>query len=55
MSGAPTLLLGRLSAGGRLKPQRVRGGDMAQLPTGTVTFLFTDIEGSTLLRNIDER
>jgi class 3 adenylate cyclase len=29
---------------------------MAQLPTGTVTFLFTDIEGSTqLLHRIGER
>ena len=26
-----------------------RGGRMASLPTGTVTFLFTDIEGSTAL------
>ena len=28
---------------------------MADLPTGTVTFLFTDIEGSTqLLRNLGD-
>jgi class 3 adenylate cyclase len=25
------------------------GGEMGKLPTGTVTFLFTDIEGSTRL------
>src|SRR5439155_22614231 len=29
--------------------------EMAELPTGTVTFLFTDIEGSTqLLRNLGD-
>jgi class 3 adenylate cyclase len=29
---------------------------MAELPTGTVTFLFTDIEGSTrLLRELRDR
>lgn len=29
---------------------------MAELPTGTVTFLFTDIEGSTrLLQELGER
>jgi class 3 adenylate cyclase len=28
----------------------------AELPTGTVTFLFTDVEGSTqLLRDLGER
>jgi class 3 adenylate cyclase len=26
-----------------------RGGWVAELPSGTVTFLFTDIEGSTRL------
>ena len=34
---------------------RYRTGLMAELPTGTVTFLFTDIEGSTrLLRRLGE-
>ena len=28
---------------------------MTGLPTGTVTFLFTDIEGSTLLERVDDR
>jgi len=27
---------------------------MPSLPTGTVTFLFTDIEGSTLITPLDE-
>ena len=27
----------------------MRSNDLAELPTGTVTFLFTDIEGSTRL------
>src|SRR5437899_5347788 len=26
-----------------------RGGDVGELPSGTVTFLFTDLEGSTRL------
>ncbi len=35
---------------------RVRGFHMPPLPTGTVTFLFTDIEGSTrLLQQLGER
>src|SRR3712207_4804206 len=29
--------------------QRIRVGTMVDLPSGTVTFLFTDIEGSTAL------
>jgi predicted ATPase/class 3 adenylate cyclase len=47
---------GRLSAAGdiaslssRVQASLWDGGGMRELPTGTVTFLFTDIEGSTLL------
>ena len=43
---AGTLLVDVLS-GGRSVGAGVEG--MAELPSGTVTFLFTDIEGSTAL------
>src|SRR5437763_640175 len=32
-----------------MKPSMCGGGPMSTLPTGTVTFLFTDVEGSTRL------
>src|SRR6266542_793763 len=36
--------------------QFAQGGPMAELPTGTVTLLFTDVEGSTqLLRQLGDR
>src|SRR5205085_11318001 len=34
---------------GQLRTERTKGGLPADLPTGVVTFLFTDIEGSTAL------
>src|SRR3712207_4934603 len=40
----------------RLHPRRPRGLPMPNIPGGTVTLLFTDIEGSTrLLRRLGER
>src|SRR3712207_3168389 len=40
----------------RLLGRRLRGLPMPEFPGGTVTLLFTDIEGSTrLLRRLDER
>jgi class 3 adenylate cyclase len=37
------------------RPSRARPGP-AELPTGTVTFLFTDVEGSTrLLQGLGDR
>jgi class 3 adenylate cyclase len=41
---------------GQLRSVRARSGDPRLLPTGFVTFLFTDIEGSTaLLRQLGDR
>jgi class 3 adenylate cyclase len=41
---------------GQLKSVRARSGDVSKLPTGMVTFLLTDIEGSTgLLRRLGDR
>src|SRR5207302_7447253 len=33
----------------RCPERHARGGDVSELPSGTVTFLFTDLEGSTRL------
>ena len=41
--GGPICLINSVNGRGR------RGGRVAELPSGTVTFLFTDIEGSTRL------
>ena len=55
MARALSLDMGRwtaLSSGSRLFAARAvgrGGGPLAELPSGTVTFLFTDIEGSTRL------
>ena len=54
VSGGVGLLRGAFS-GGALQPNGIVGF-MSSLPTGTVTFLFTDIEGSTrLLQELGER
>jgi class 3 adenylate cyclase len=40
----------------RLSPRATLSSAMAELPTGTVTFLVTDIEGSTrLLQELGDR
>ncbi|MFN2543869.1 MAG: adenylate/guanylate cyclase domain-containing protein [Actinomycetota bacterium] len=41
---------------GQLRRYRARSGDVSTLPSGPVTFLMTDIEGSTeLLRKLSDR
>src|SRR5690348_13017583 len=47
---------GRVDRGSRRARGTGRGGRMSELPSGVVTFLFTDIEGSTrLVKTLRER
>ena len=46
---AELFVVGRSEMGGRGVLGRCRGDEVAELPSGTVTFLFTDLEGSTRL------